>query len=845
MKPEPNIERSIFNAALDQPPEHRDRFVAQECRGDDRLRKRVESLLRAHEEAGVLFEQPPAIGTIKDLMHAGASVTVTDKPGDRIGRYRLLEQIGEGGCGIVYVAEQEEPVRRRVALKVIKLGMDTRQVVARFEAERQALALMDHPNIARVLDAGATETGRPYFVMELVEGVRITAYCDRNALATTERLELFLQVCHAIQHAHQKGIIHRDIKPSNVLVTVHDGVPVPKVIDFGIAKATTGQRLTNKTVCTALEQFLGTPAYMSPEQAMPGDQDIDTRSDIYSLGVLLYELLTGRPPFDPKRLVASGLDAMLRTIREAEPPTPSACLSTMHADALIATAQHHRLEPSQLRHRVRGDLDRIVMKTLEKDRRRRYPTANELATDIQRHLKHEPVSAAAPSVLYRLMKSVRRHKAGFAVTAALLLLLIAGVVVSSWQAFRATHAERLARTEAAKKDEVARFLKEMLRGIEPSVARGRDTTLLREILERSVERVRSELREQPEVEAELLSTFGRVYWELGEYERAENLWRETLAVVKGLFPQGAPAVATALDDLAIAIYSRGRLAEAELLERQALAMRRRFLSENDPEFAISLNNLGLILRAAGEFREAEALGREDLTLSRKLRGDEHPDVASSLINLGLLLQDTGKTVEAESACREALRILKKAFGDEHPHLAIVLSNMALVLRDQGRLDEAEAAARDALAMQRRLSPDSAHPYTASFLDALGLILRDKGRLVEAEATHREALTMQTHLLGAEHPDVAESLRNLAVVLADGGQWAEMEALLRECLAIREKSIPDDWRTYETRCLLGAACLHQDRTAEAEPLLLAGLDGLTQRRDESGQQQRRVRLALES
>jgi serine/threonine protein kinase/Flp pilus assembly protein TadD len=358
------------------------------------------------------------------------NLPVTEKPGDKIGHYKLLQQIGEGGCGMVYMAEQEEPVRRRVALKVIKLGMDTKSVIARFEAERQALAMMDHPNIAKVLDAGATETGRPFFVMELVRGIKITEYCDQNNLSTRERLGLFIQVCHAIQHAHQKGIIHRDIKPSNILVTLHDGVPVPKVIDFGIAKATQG-RLTDQTLFTAFEQFIGTPAYMSPEQAEMSGLDIDTRSDIYALGVLLYELLTGQTPFDPKTLVASGLDQMRRTIREQEPQRPSTRLSTMVDSDLTTTAKHRQTDAPKLIHLLRGDLDWIAMKALEKDRTRRYETANGLATDVQRYLSNDPITARPPSSLYRFQKLIRRNKLAFAAGAAVAAALILGTTIST------------------------------------------------------------------------------------------------------------------------------------------------------------------------------------------------------------------------------------------------------------------------------------------------------------------------------------------------------------------------------------------------------------------------------
>jgi serine/threonine protein kinase/tetratricopeptide (TPR) repeat protein len=531
-------EEALFDAARNlASPAARRAFLDQACTDDPGLRAKVEALLAAEAEAEKFFNDAAlsvvltASGSQEAAVKIGppgakAEDGITEVSGTRIGRYKLLQRIGEGGGGVVYMAEQEEPVRRRVALKIIKLGMDTRSVIARFEAERQALAMMDHPNIARVLDAGATDTGRPYFVMELVRGVKITDYCDKNQLDTRRRLDLFIQICQAIQHAHQKGIIHRDIKPSNILITLHDGVPVPKVIDFGIAKATE-MRLTDKTFFTAYEQIIGTPAYMSPEQAEMSGLDIDTRSDIYSLGVLLYELLTGRTPFDPKKLLQHGLDEMRRTLREQEPQRPSTMLTTLQGTELTATAEHRQAEPPKLISLLRGDLDWIVMKALEKDRRRRYETANGLAMDINRYLNHEPVVARPPSRFYRFQKLVRRNQVIFTATGAVAVALIIGLGTSTWLFFM----EKAARQRAVAAEQQQARLRQEAEQAEAREAELRRQAETREKITQATvlvsqdrfdeaDRLLNEVSlTQPTVEG------AAVIRSLGEWHALQNQWR--------------------------------------------------------------------------------------------------------------------------------------------------------------------------------------------------------------------------------------------------------------------------------------------------------------------------------
>ena len=906
MNAEPDRELMVFSVARRLAAGQRAVFLEEACAGDAGLRQRVEELLQAGEDAGDFLEdsaQGVAAFTLgANLPGSGAAAEFASAPaeksGDRIGRYKLLEQIGEGGCGVVYMAEQESPVRRKVALKVIKLGMDTKHVIARFEAERQALALMDHPNIAKVLDAGATTNGRPYFVMELVRGTKITEYCDANHFSARQRLDLFVQVCRAVQHAHQKGIIHRDLKPSNILVTLHDGEPTPKVIDFGIAKATGGLRLTEHTVFTAFEQFLGTPAYMSPEQAQLTSQDIDTRSDIYSLGVLLYELLTGKTPFETKSLMQQGLDEMLRTIREKEPVRPSTRLATLLHAELTTTARQRQTEPPKLVQLVRGDLDWIVMKCLEKNPTRRYATANGLAVDLQRHLNNEVVVARPPSNLYRVQRFVGRNKLIMASVCGVIAALLIGLGCSTWLLFEekvarrraiaaehaAEQAQAGAQTEAAKNLQVARFLKDILESVGASIALGRDTEKLRDVLDRTAGRVGQDLTHQPEVEAELRSIMGSTYLKLRESEKAEAMEREALRLRRSVFGETNKLVAESLTRLARALVNAGRtnnLSEAEHLARRALAVwqqlperqpidealslyvlgsalqrqrkwneaeqahrealeiRRRELHEH-PDVASSLHNLAGVLRGLGRRDEAEVLLREGLAMNQKLLGRDHPDVLTFLNSLSGLLNAGGKSAEAEPLAREALALRRELFGNEHILVARAIANLASVLGSVGKPAEAEPLFHEALAMRRKLQGSESLDVAWS-LASLTSFLSKQDRWAEAEPHLRELLSIRRKLFGNENPQVDDAIHLLALALARQGKFAEAEPLARECLVAREKRIPDHWQTFTTRSLLGAVLLGQGKHTEAERLLLEAWRGMERhaaRKPEGGEANRR-------
>ncbi len=782
MNDSPDRDVEVFTEALQLPAGERAAYLDCACSSDNGLRQRVEALLEGHDLVGNFLEQPAQNLPIQ----GGSGSSAGEKPGDRIGHFKLLQQIGEGGCGVVYMAEQEEPVRRRVALKIIKPGMDTKSVIARFEAERQALALMEHPNIAKILDAGATDSGRPYFVMELVRGIKITDYCDQRSLTTEERLKLFVQVCQAIQHAHQKGIIHRDIKPSNILVTTTmEGAALPVVIDFGIAKATTNQRLTDKTLFTAFEMLIGTPAYMSPEQAELTAVDVDTRTDIYSLGVLLYELLTGSTPFDTGDLLKAGLDEIRRVIREQEPVRPSTRLSKLTGADLTTVAQFRHSEPPTLIRAVRGDLDWIAMKSLEKDRTRRYATANGLALDVQRFLANETISARPPSKLYKLQKAALRNKLLFTGVGIIALLLVASLAIVSASLAKERRSRHEAEAASAKSRQVTKFLEDMLNGVGPSVALGQDATMLRGILDRTAERVGTEMTNQPVVETELRSLIGRLYLEIGNYADAEKMHRAALAINRRLFGPVSPETAASLNDLAVALWKEGNLTEAEITNREALGIRRRLFGVEHADVATSLNNLATVYRHQRRFPEAEALIREALGIRRNLFGNEHLEVADSLHNLSIVLSDEGKADESEAIARELLAVRRQLLGSEHFLVAAALLDVAYALGFTGKLEEAEALQREALAMQQKLLGD-AHPDVLASLSSLGDRMRQRGNLVEGHAVSSAALSMQRQMLGEGSPGIMYSLGSLGVTLEAQGKMAEAEAAHGEALAL--------WRT---------------------------------------------------
>jgi eukaryotic-like serine/threonine-protein kinase len=711
--------------------------------------------------------------------------------------YRLIQPLGSGGMGEVWLAEQTVPVRRHVALKIIKPGMESRQVIARFEAERQALALMVHPSIAAVFDGGTTTDGRPYFVMEYVKGEPITTYCDRHRLGMRDRLALFQQVCEAVHHAHQKGVIHRDLKPSNVLVTLLDGRVVPKIIDFGVAKAI-AQPLTERTLFTELGVLVGTPEYMSPEQAEMGPLDIDTRTDVYALGVMLYELLTGSLPLDRSDLRQAGLDAIRQMIREREPLKPSTRVSKLGSESGAAARNRH-VEPDRLARLLRGDLDWITMKALEKDRTRRYGSASEFAADLARYLRSEPVVAGPPSTFYRLSKFARRHPVGLATGAAIVVLLVAFGVAMALQARRIAAERDVAARERERAKQVSAFLVSLFQASNPNVAKG-DALTARDLLDRGITRLDVELKDQPLTRATLLHAIGGAYYALARYAEAATVLESALAARRNQQGLERADLAETLNLLGNAYRSLGNLDAAEAKYREAFDLRKEVFGPEHLKVAQSLANMGNIALFRSRLAEAEKYYREASAMAKRVASP--PEVAAFQASLAAVLSRQGKADEAIVVMRESAQTMRQTLGIEHTSTLTGTSNLARQLFFAGEYREAEALQKEILGVRRKLlGPD--HDDIASSLFTLAETLTSAGQLTEAEALLRESVAMHGRLKVLPQAELAWTLNGLAWNLSEQGRHEESERTYREALDVFMKA-PDAAPANRTFALDGIA-----------------------------------------
>jgi len=776
-----------------------------------------------------------------------------------IGNYRLLRKLGEGGMGQVWLAEQTAPVRRQVALKLIRAGMYDDAMLQRFQSERQALAIMEHPSIAKIFDAGSTPEGQPYLVMEYVPGLPITDYCDRKDLSIQERLELFIQVCEGVQHAHQKSIMHRDLKPANILVIEVDGKPVPRIIDFGLAKARIPQGFGDPAV-TLVGAPLGTPAYMSPEQADPECRDIDTRTDVYSLGVLLYELLTGALPFDPKQLQEKALAYVLRQIREEDALRPSMKFNkeaSSHREAATTTAGHRNTDPVRLVKLLRGDLDWITMKAIEKDRSRRYGTPTELSADVSRYLRNEAVVAGPATAGYRLRKYAMRHRVALGATAAGVLLL------SGFAVTQAVELRRI-RLERDRANRVTDFMTGMFRVSDPSEARGNSITA-REVLDKASADIGTSLAKDPELQGQMMYTMGDVYRNLGLSSRAETLLQSSSDIRKRALGSDNPETLRSMSDLAVVLEDEGRFAdaeklareildidnrvlgpksaqtlrekmtladvledeghypEAEKLNREVLDVARRTVGPESQRVADCMTNLASVLRAEGKYAEAEQLDWQTLDLYRRVLGAEHPNALVLMNNLGNLLREEGRYADAEKMDRETIEIERRVLGPEHPNTLGSTTNLAEVLQEEGRLAEAETLSRQTLDVKRRVN-GLQHPSTLRAMAVLAGTLELEGKYAEAEKLNREALEAQQRVLGPEHPETLYSADRLAAVLVDEGREAEGERLERETLESARRVLgPEHAESLMFTTNLAEILLREGKYAEAEKLDQSALE----------------------
>jgi serine/threonine protein kinase len=793
--------REVFLQVVElDSPEKRQEFLDSACSSDARLRRDVQRLIAAHDQLQSFMEQPaaPMCDTVR-------LTPITERLGTVIGPYKLLEEIGEGGFGIVYLADQRAPVRRQVALKVIKPGMDTRRTVSRFRAELQALALMDHPHIARALDAGTTESGRPYFVMELVRGILITDYCDEHNLSVRERLALFVQVCHAVQHAHQRGIIHRDIKPSNVLIAEHDGRPVPKVIDFGVAKAL-NREIAQETAFTSNIEMIGTPLYMSPEQAETTMPDIDTRSDVYSLGVLLYELLTGSTPFEKQRLRYAAYDEIRRIIREEEPPKPSLRLSSL-GDTRTLVAAHRGVDPLRLSQTVRGDLDWIVMKALEKDRARRYETPSNFAADLTRYLANEPIEARPPSTLYRFSKFARRNRLVLTTVVLVAMALIAGTGVSTWQWLRATHAEDSA-LQAASAEKVAKeqaWAREaetetVLKFVEARVfaaARPEGTSgglgrniSLQKAIELALPYVDQSFAKEPLIEARLRLTLGRSFFCLGDARTAAKQEESAAAIYTRHRGPECPDTLLCTSELANSYDALGRFNDAFKIREKTLAIRKATLGAEHPDTLTSMSAVALSYSAFGRHEEARRLHEKTLALRRSRLGLSHPDTLNSMMGLANSYDALGWHADACKLHEQVVSVMTTALGPTHPDTLLSMVNLACSYDAVGRHAEARRLHDEALAiMKARLGSD--HPATLHSMMALAANIDAQGRLDEALRLREQTVNTMKARLGLEHPDTLKGMHDLANSYEALGRLNEALKLREETLAVMKTHFGPD------------------------------------------------------
>ncbi|HLY61969.1 MAG TPA: tetratricopeptide repeat protein [Terriglobia bacterium] len=833
-------------AALKEEKSRRAAFLELACGGDEALSRAVESLLAQYEKdddfleapamevaakglaqeqarlADAALQNPLAAGTLETSGLAspspsdGSAAGLTPVEPKSLGPYRLLQKLGEGGMGRVWLAEQTAPVRRQVALKLIKVGMYDEGMLKRFQSERQSLAIMDHPSIAKVFDAGSTPDGQPYFVMEYVPGVPITEYCDQKRLSIRERLELIIKVCEGVQHAHLKAIIHRDLKPPNILVTEVDGKPVPRLIDFGLAKATKLQT-DDETMLTRVGSFVGTPGYMSPEQADPSVQDVDTRTDVYSLGVVLYVLLTGSLPFDPKK----GVNEVLRQVREDEPPRPSTKIG-LEKKSSASNAEMRGVQPRQLASLLSGDLDWITMKALERDRTRRYGAPSDLAADITRYINHEPVVARPASTGYRLRRYVRRHRIAAAAAMGLVMLLAAFVAVQGDQLRRTTRERDRANRERDRAARITNFMTGMFNVSDPSEARG-NTITAREILDKASKDIGTGLAKDPEAQAQMMQVMGTVYSDLGLYARAQPLLERSVEIRRRVLGPENQETLSSRNDLAGTLWMEGHYAESEKLSRESLEISRRVLGPEHQETLGAMNILALDLDDSGRYAEAEKLERETLELQRRVLGPEDPGTINSMNNLGNTLWHEGRYAEAEKLNRETLDIRRNVLGPEHPDTLNSMNNLALDLMDLGQYAEAEKLRRQTLEIQRRvLGPE--HPETLKSIDNLATLLSREGRYAEAEKLNRQTLDLSRRLLGPEHPGTLRSMRNLAFDLSGEGRYAEAEKILRDSLDIKRRVLgPENPSTATTVYSLGCIAARRGNRPEALSLLRQALD----------------------